>query len=168
MNRKLKSTLSIIFLSTCLLLIFTALGKAGEYKALEDLKSVNTIFDFRDGKPDSALVHIKLVHDTYQDKAIKAVTEKPDFVVIFMDSSVKLLSKNREGFSPEEKKLLEEIDNVITAMSRDGIQMEICLFAANFFGVDPESISPLISRVDNGWISSMGYQAKGYSLVPAF
>ncbi len=116
----------------------------------------------------SALVHIKLVHDSYQAKAIKAVTEKPDFVVIFMDSSVKLLSNSREGFSPEEKKLLEEMDNVITAMSRDGIQMEICMFAANFFGVDPASISPLISRVENGWISSMGYQAKGYSLIPAF
>jgi hypothetical protein len=41
-------------------------------------------------------------------------------------------------------------------------------FAANFFNVDPETISPLISRVDNGWISSIGYQAKGYQLVPVY
>jgi intracellular sulfur oxidation DsrE/DsrF family protein len=168
MNLKLKSTLSVIIFSTCLLLIFTAFGEAGEYKALKDVKSVNTIFDFRDGIPENALVHIKLVHDTYKDETIRAVTEKPDFVVIFMAGSVKLLSNNREGFSPEQKKMLEEMDNVISAMSQDGIQMEICMFASNFFNVDPASVSPLISRVDNGWISSIGYQAKGYTLVPVY
>jgi len=90
-----------------------------------------------------------------------------DFSQKFLPDGISQI--NRFDFlTAEEKKLLEEIDNVITAMSRDGIQMEICLFAANFFGVDPASISPLISRVDNGWISSMGYQAKGYSLIPAF
>jgi intracellular sulfur oxidation DsrE/DsrF family protein len=168
MSIKSKSTLSVIILSACILLIFTAFGTAGDYKALKDVKSVKTVFDFRDEKPDSALVHIKLVHDTYKDKAIKAISEKPDFVVIFMAGSVKLLSNNRNGFSPEEKKLLEEMDSVIEAMAKDGIQLEICMFAADFFGVDPETISPLISRVDNGWISTMGYQAKGYSMVPAF
>jgi intracellular sulfur oxidation DsrE/DsrF family protein len=168
MNIKSKSTVSVIFISACLLLIFTAFSTAGNYQALKDVKSVKTVFDFRDGKPDSALVHIKLVHDTYKDKAIRAVTEKPDFVVIFMAGSVKLLSNNRESFSPEDKKLLEDLDKVITDMANDGIQLEICMFASNFFGVDGASISPLISRVDNGWISSIGYQEQGYTLVPVY
>lgn len=168
MSIKSKSTLSVIILSACILLIFAALGTAGDYKALKDVKSVKTVFDFRDGNPEYALVHIKLLHDTYKDNAIRAVTEKPDFVVVFMASSVKLLSSNREEFSPEHKKMLEEMDNIIAAMSKDGIQMEICMFAANFFGVDPETVSPLISRVDNGWISSIGYQANGYTLVPVY
>jgi hypothetical protein len=42
------------------------------------------------------------------------------------------------------------------------------LYAVNFFGVDPASITSEINRVSNGWISSMGYQAMGFSLVPAF
>lgn len=65
-------------------------------------------------------------------------------------------------------KNVEEMDKVINAMSKDGMQMEICLFAANFFSVDPETISSLISRVNNGWISSIGYQEQGYTLVPVF
>jgi intracellular sulfur oxidation DsrE/DsrF family protein len=168
MNIKFKSKLSVILLSTCLLLIFTAFGTAGNYEALKDVQSVKTVFDFRDGNPEYALVHIKLLHDTYKDNAIRAVTEKPDFVVVFMAGSVKLLSNSREEFSPEQKKMLEEMDSVIEAMAKDGIQMEICMFAANFFGVAPETISPLISRVDNGWISSIGYQAKGYTLIPVY
>lgn len=168
MNIKFKSKLSAILLSACILLTSATMGMAGDYKALKDVQSVKTVFDFRDGNPEYALVHIKLLHDTYKDKAIRDVTDKPDFVVVFMAGSVKLLSNNRESFSPEEIKFLEEMDNVIKAMANDGIRMEICAFAANFFTVDLETVSPLISRVDNGWISSIGYQAKGYTLVPVY
>ncbi|MFO8084423.1 MAG: sulfur reduction protein DsrE [Desulfobacterales bacterium] len=168
MNIKFKSKLSSILLSACILLTSATMGMAGDYKALKDVQSVKTVFDFRDGNPEYALVHIKLLHDTYKDKAIRDVTDKPDFVVVFMAGSVKLLSNNRESFSPEEIKFLEEMDNVIKAMAIDGIHMEICAFAANFFTVDLETVSPLISRVDNGWISSIGYQAKGYTLVPVY
>lgn len=168
MNIKFKSSIWVILLSSVLLMTFTAFGTAGDYQALKNVETVKTVFDFRDGIPESALVHIKLLHDTYKDKAIRDVSAKPDFVVIFMAGSVKLLSSNREAFSTEEKILLEEMDKVITAMSKDGIQMEICLFAANFFSVDPETISPLISRVNNGWISSIGYQEQGYTLVPVY
>lgn len=168
MNIKNKSTLSAGLLLLSILLIVTSVSLAGDYKALKDVKSVKTVFDFRDGIPEYALVHIKLLHDSYKDKAIRAVTDKPDFVVIFMAGSVKLLSNNREGFSTEEIKFLEEMDNVIKAMANDGIRLEICAFAADYFKVDLETVTPLISRVDNGWISSIGYQQQGYALVPIY
>jgi len=156
------------FLVLCLIVpaLSTVLG--GEFKALEGLKSVKTIFDFRDGNPDSALIHLQLVHDTYKDKAIREVDGAPEFAVVFMGGSVKLLSKNRDGFSAQEKKGLAELDRVVSAMVKDGIRLEICMFAAHFFGVDPKSVSPEIHRVPNGWISSLGYQAKGYGLIPVF
>jgi intracellular sulfur oxidation DsrE/DsrF family protein len=166
MNRTSKKI--AVFLS--LFLLFPALSVvSGEgYEALEGLKSIKAVFDFRDGNPGSALVHIKLVHQTYKDKAIRNLTDKPDFVVVFMGSAVKLLSKSKEAFSPDEKKMLDEMEQVISAMSKDGIKLEICMFAVDFFGVSPESLLPEMNRVDNGWISSAGYQAKGYPLVPVF
>jgi intracellular sulfur oxidation DsrE/DsrF family protein len=152
----------------CLLLVFPMSGSAQDYEALKGIQSVKTIFDFRDGIPANALVHIQLIHETYKDDALKKITDQPEFVVVFMDSAVRLLSKNREGFSPEEKTVLTEMDNVISAMAKDGIKLEICAFAANFFGVDLNSISTEIKHVGNGWISSLGYQQQGYSLVPVF
>jgi intracellular sulfur oxidation DsrE/DsrF family protein len=143
-------------------------GWSADYKALEGVQSLKTVFDFRDGVPESALVHIQLVHDTYKDKAIHGSMKKPEFVVIFMASSVKLLSSKRDAFSAEERKALGKMDQVISAMSQDGIRLEVCSFAVNFFGIDLESIAPEIHRVSNGWISSMGYQAQGYSLVPSY
>jgi intracellular sulfur oxidation DsrE/DsrF family protein len=168
MKRKFIPTLTVLFISMGLLLIFSMSGIAQDYEALKGIKSVKTVFDFRDGVPASALVHIKLIHNTYKDDALKKITNKPDFVVVFMGNAVKLLSKNRESFSSDEKKALTDLDNVISGMSKDGVKLEICEFAVNFFGVDPDSITSKINRVNNGWISSSGYQEKGYSLVPVF
>jgi intracellular sulfur oxidation DsrE/DsrF family protein len=94
--------------------------------------------------------------------------KKPAFVVVFMGPSVKLVSKNREGFSPDDHKTLDEIANTLSAMSKDGIKLEICLVAVKVFNVDPASVLPEIKRVGNGWISMAVYQAQGYSLVPVY
>ena len=168
MNSTREKTVTAFFLSIGLLLTLAQAGSSEDYMALEGVQSVKTVFDFRDGVPESALLHIQLVHDTYKDKAIHGNMQKPDFVVVFMAGSVKLLSSKREAFSAGEQEALDKMDQVISAMSKDGIRLEVCKFAVNLFGVDPDSISPEISRVQNGWISAMGYQAKGCSLVPVY
>jgi intracellular sulfur oxidation DsrE/DsrF family protein len=87
---------------------------------------------------------------------------------VFIGPSVKLISKNREGLSPEDQNALDEIADKISAMSKDGIKFEICLVAAKAFNVDPSSVLPEIKRVGNGFISLIGYQAQGFSLVPVY
>ncbi len=157
-----------LFVSTCLIFVAVAQGFGEEYEALKGLKSIKAVFDVRIGNPKSAAGHLKLIHNTYKDKNLMAVTRKPAFAVIFIGPSVKLISKNREGFSPEEQKVLDEIATTIFEMSKDGITLEICLIAAKAFNVDPASVLPGIQHVPNGWVSLIGYEAKGYSLVPAY
>ncbi len=152
----------------CLLAILVVSAGAQEYEALKGVQSVKTIFDFRDGNPDTALVHLQLIHDTYKSPAIRAISAKPEFVVVFMDVSVLVLSKNRKSFSPEERQKLETFDKTILAMAKDGIRLEVCLFAVGSLEVDPASITPEIQRVGNGWITSLGYQQQGYALVPVY
>jgi intracellular sulfur oxidation DsrE/DsrF family protein len=158
------------YLFVAFVLVFIAVGYASaeEYASLKGLKSVRAIFDVRAGSPQSAALQLKLIQDTFKDKSVKAITKKPAFVVVFIGPSVKLISKNREGYSPEDQKLLDEIAGTVSAMAKSGIRVEICLFAAKVFGVDPKSVLPEIKQVGNGWISLIGYQAKGYSLVPAY
>ena len=152
----------------CLSFVVVASGFCEEYEALKGLKSVKAVFDVRIGTPKIAALHLKLIHDTFKDKSIISITKKPAFVVEFIGPSVKLVSKNRDGFSPEDQKVLDEIAGTVSAMVKSGIRLEICLVAAQVFGVDPGSILPGIRHVPNGWISLIGYQAKGYSLVPAY
>jgi len=168
MKRESKAMMISLFLSICLLLVAVANGFGKEYEALKGLKSVKAVFDVRAGNPKSAALSLKVIHQTYQDKNITAVTKNPAFAVVFIGPSVKLISKNREGFSPEEQNILDEIASTISQMSKEGIKLEICLIAAQVFGVDPASVLPEIKHVGNGWVSLIGYQAKGYSLVPAY
>ncbi len=168
MKRESRMIIIGLFLSACLILVPVAQGFGKEYEALKGLKSIKAVFDVRISNPKNAALQLKLVHDTYKDSNILAVTKKPAFVVIFMGPSVKLISKNKEGFSPEEQNGLDQIASIISEMSKDGIKLEICLFAAKVFNVDPASVLPGIKHVPNGWVSLIGYEAKGYSLVPAY
>lgn len=169
MKKNAKTIITSLFILVCLLSAAAVNVSGEEYgAALKGLKSIKAVFDVRLSNPNSAALHLKLIHQTFKDKNIMAITKKPAFVVVFIGPSVKLISKNREGFSPEEQKKLDEIAATISEMSKDGIRMEICLVAAKVMGVDPESVLPEIKHINNGWISVIGYQAKGYSLVPAY
>ena len=164
MKRKIITLLNLFIAISLLCAVSTV--SAEEYKAMKGIKSAKAVFDERISNPKSAAFNLNVIHQTYKELA--AMKKNPVFVVVFIGPSVKLISKNREGFSPEDQKSLDEIANTISAMSKDGINLEICLVAAKVFNVDPASVLPEIKRVGNGWISMIGYQARGYSLVPVY
>jgi intracellular sulfur oxidation DsrE/DsrF family protein len=157
-----------IVVASVFMLAVVGSASAATYESLAGMKSVKAIFDVRAANAKSAAVQIKLIHDTYKDQGIRAVSKKPLFVVAFMGPSVKLLSKDKQGFSAEDQKLMDDIAQTVQAMAKDGIKLEVCDFASKVFGVDPASILPEIKHVPNGWISLIGYQARGYSIVPVY
>jgi len=162
-RRKILLVSLVVFFLVFLCLSFTS---AEQYEGMKGVNNANVIFDMRDGIPKIAAVHIKLIHDTYRQ--LVAMNKNPVFVVVFIGSAVKLISSNRAEFSAEEQEYLKEIADTISKMSKDGIDFEVCLAAVNYFGVDQASIQSEIKKVPNGWISEIGYQARGYSLVPVY
>jgi len=157
----------VVSLAAVFLVLSTlSFALAEEYDAMKEVHSVNAIFDMRDGNHQTAIIHLNLIHDTY--KELVAMKKNPVFAVVFMASAVKLISTDHRGFNAEEQKSLKEIAGIISKMSKVGIRVEVCLFAVKVFGVEPASILPEIERVGNGWISEIGYQARGYSLVPVY
>jgi intracellular sulfur oxidation DsrE/DsrF family protein len=167
MERKSRVIVSIVIASVFIPAVVGS-AFAAAYESLAGQKSVKAIFDVRVSSAKSAALQIKVIHETYKDQGIRAVSKKPSFVVAFMGPSVKLLSKDRQGFSAEDQKSMDEIAQTVQAMAKDGIKLEICDFASKVFGVDPASILPEIKHVPNGWVSVIGYQARGYSLVPVY
>ena len=153
---------------TAFFLVLSSLSYAlaEEYDAMKGVNSVNVMFDMRDGNLETAIIHLNLIHDTY--KELVAMKKNPIFVVVFMAGAVKLISTDHSGFKAEEQRFLEEISSIISTMSKAGIRVEVCAFALKVFGVEPASILSEIERVENGWISEIGYQARGYSLVPVY
>jgi intracellular sulfur oxidation DsrE/DsrF family protein len=167
-KREARIMANSLILLLILSLIAAAAGFCQEYESLKGLESVKAVFDVRIGNPKSAALHLKLIQETFKDKTIMSITQRPVFAVVFIGPSVKLISKKRDSFSPEDQKSLDEIAGTVSAMVKSGMRLEICLIAAHVFGVDPASVLPGIKHVPNGWVSLIGYQAKGYSLVPAY
>ena len=163
-NRKkiLVASVAVFFL----VLSSISFAWAEEYDAMKGVNSVNVIFDMRDGIPQSAVIHLNLILDTYNE--LVAMKKNPAFTVVFMATAVKLISSDTSGFSAGDQSTIKEIPRIISRMSNAGIRVEVCTFAAKLFGVDLDSILPEIEQVSNGWISEIGYQARGYALVPVY
>jgi intracellular sulfur oxidation DsrE/DsrF family protein len=166
MKRSSEKSLVSVFFTVFMLLLTAGNTFSEEYSTLKGLKSVKAVFDFELGNPQSALVHLKVIDQTFKDKNITKLRNKPYFTVIFIGPSVKLVSKNTSGFNAEEQKVLDEFANTLSQMAKAGIKFEICLVAVKILGVEPSTILPEIKQVGNGWISLIGHQAKGYAIVP--
>ena len=167
MKKKLSWYSGLFIILGALFLTVTA-ASAADYDSLQGLKSFNAVVDMRSGKAKSLATQLGLIHQMYKDANVRKVTDKPDFVIVFIGPAVKLVSTNTEGFSAEDKESMVKIAGTISAMAKDGIKFEICLFAVDLLGVDRASILPEIKHVPNGWISLVGYQHMGYGLVPVY
>lgn len=161
-----KISIACIFFTVCLLMVSAGNSFSEEYNSLKGLKSAKAVFDFELGNPQMALIHLQVIDQTFKDKNLQISGKKPNIVVVFLGPSVKLVSKNQSGFTAEEQKILNEFANTLSKMAKDGIKFEICLLAVKILGVDPSTILPEIKQVGNGWISLIGYESKGYALVP--
>jgi len=160
---------SLHFLTVVTVVLFLAVSAgpaiSGEYKALNGVTKIKAVFDVSLGSAKTAPGVFWAVRNAYNDQAIKALPEKPEIAVVFHGPVVKLITSNREGFSPEESKALDEFADMIRQMKAEGVTFEVCLYAAKVMGIDPATILPEIDHVGNGYISVIGYQAQGYSVV---
>lgn len=136
-----------------------------EYEAMQGVTSVNTVFDFRIGHPEVMLDHLNLIHSMKSDPGMVIDGRRPEIVLVFIGPSVNLISTDYTGASAEH---LNAIAEKISAMDADGVKFEVCMTAAHALEVEPDSILPEVEQVGNGWISLIGYQHNGYSMVADF
>lgn len=91
---------------------------------------------------------------------------KPDLIVAFRGGAVRLVSSNRTGFSTDEREDLGHADELIRELAQQGVRFEACAIATRLFHVDNASINPDVKVVGNTFISLIGYQARGYAVIP--
>ena len=129
-------------------------------EALSGLTSVRAIYDVRT-KDEKALQFIfTVIRDTYDETVQQDV--KARYVVSMRGPTVKLLVRSRHGDAEVQEKTV----SMINQLNQRGIRLEACGYALNLFGVEPEDLSAGIVTVGNSLNSLIGYQVKGYALVP--
>jgi len=139
---------------------------AGGYEnALKDVKGVKVVFNVSLGNPVFSNAVFWAVRNVYQDETIKTLPEKPQVAVVFHGGAVKLLSSDYSGFDKKDYGEIEKFQDTLRQMKKEGVTLEVCMYAVKVMGVDPATLMPEIDQVGNGFISVVGYQSQGYSVV---
>jgi intracellular sulfur oxidation DsrE/DsrF family protein len=139
---------------------------AGGYdNALKGVKNYDAVFEVSQGNPKIANLVFWAVKNAYEADEVKALSGTPNVVIVFHGPVVKLLSSDRSPFNSAEWAEVEKFQETLRQMKEDGVTLEVCLYAAKVLGVDKASIMPEVDRVDNGFVSVVGYQMQDYAVV---
>ena len=154
-----------VLLITILLSPVTILAnQLTDANALKGLKTVKVICDVNVGDPKLLLRRIELIDETYTQLFDAGI--KPSFVVAFRGPATKYITRGNEYVSPEHYTIKKEIQGWIAQFHENGFSLEQCAIAARAQKVSYGDVLPQITVVQNGYISIVAYQNRGYALLP--
>lgn len=164
MLRQLFSCIALLFY-----LLFSQLAAAAptapnDQLALAGLQTGKAVFDVTTKDPARLLFTVKVIEETWEGMKSQGVT--PDFVISFRGGSLPLLRAHPESMSERDEALLREVRERLNGMQDHLTRKEACNVAGRLFKVTPDQLASGIHMVGNSLISLIGYQNKGYAIVP--
>ena len=141
--------------------------KPTDADALRDINEGKVVWDVTVGSPIKLLLLMKVIEETYDDLVRQDV--KPDMIFTFHGPVVKLISSEPLDLTLDEEEAHEEVLDLLRKFSqKPGVKMESCSVAARLLGIDNDTIMPEVKPVGNTFVSLIGYQKKGYALIPIY
>jgi len=145
-------------------LVVQATDEVNDSDALHGVTATKAIFDMHVSKPGEFLLFLKVIKQTHEDLVRQG--QVPNFIIAFRGSSIRFITSENWSFSEEDQQKLEKAAVLIEELKGHGVKLEACSIASRLFKVDPKTYLPGVKPVGNTFVSLIGYQAKGYSLVP--
>ena len=133
--------------------------------ALDGVSNTNAVFDVSPGGK-RLLAQLNVINKTYEQ--LVAFGHKPKFVLAFRGGATKFLTKDDKYVPEKELAIKKKVQKKIKEFEELGATMELCGIAAKGNRVDLDDFLPGIEVVANGYISVIGYQSRGYNLVPIY
>jgi len=141
-----------------------AADKENDADALHGAVATKAVFDVRVTKPEKLGFFLQVIGQTHDDLVRQG--QVPEFVVAFRGPAVRFITSENWSFSVEDQQYIEKSAVAIAELKDRGVKFEACSIAAGLFRVDRETYLPAIKPVGNSFVSLIGYQSKGYGLVP--
>jgi intracellular sulfur oxidation DsrE/DsrF family protein len=164
MKRRLSVLVTALF---CLLVLNLPLAKAAavidDSNALKGVQTTKALFDISLGDAESLELYLEVIQQTHDDLIRQG--QKPDFVIVFRGSSVRLINSETWSYSEEDQERLKKSSAMLAKLKGEGANIEACSIATKLFKVDNATILPDIRVVSNTFVSLIGYQEQGYRLV---
>ncbi|PLX74520.1 MAG: hypothetical protein C0615_09200 [Desulfuromonas sp.] len=165
-QKKVSRHIGWLVLAAIFVVLTVSPGVTAEYdNALKGVKGYDAIFEVSQGNPKVANIVFWAIRNAYQVDEVKALKGDPKIAIVFHGPAVKLISSDKSHFNGAEWAEVEKFQKMLKEMKKDGVTMEVCLYAAEVMGVDKKTIIPEIDHVGNGFVSVIGYQMQGYAVV---
>ncbi|WP_298135530.1 hypothetical protein [Acidiferrobacter sp.] len=132
--------------------------------ALAGLHVAKGIFLVNVRKPIAVAHLIRVIGLTARE--LRAQKVAPRLIVVFIGPDVAFLTRNRRGIPYTEERTVATIQKEIAGLARQGIRFQACGVALHGMDVRPSALIAPVTPVENGFISVIGYQEKGYALIP--
>lgn len=133
--------------------------------ALAGLKEAKIAFDVTTGDSKRLLNVLNTIDETRQSLMKQGVT--PHIVLAFRGPATRLVQTDETKIKPEDrdnaKKIAAKLKELRKAPGVDSFEQ--CSVAVRQQETKVENVLPEVKVVGNGWISLMGYQAKGYAYI---
>lgn len=150
-----------------LLVLFPSILYAGDpddKQALAGLTSVKIVCDVNVGEAKMLLRRLELIDETYSQLIDAGVT--PTVVVAFRGGASRFVTRGVKYVDAGDAGIKKEIQGWVDQFSQHGFRLEQCAIAAKAYEVDPADFLPTVTVVQNGYISIVAYQARGYAFLP--
>ena len=155
----------LMFTVTFLALTYTSALAEGYGNALKGVRTFDAVYEVSQGDPKVANVIFWAIRDSYETPEVRAFSKAPNIAIVFHGPAVKLISSDKTFFTGSDAEEVGKFHETLRQMKKDGVTMEVCLYAAKVLGVDKATIIPEIDQVANGFVSVIGYQMQGYAVV---
>ena len=150
-----------------LLLLLPSLLYAGDLDdkhALADLTSVKIVCDVNVGEAKLLLRRLELIDETYSQLIDAGVS--PTIVVAFRGGASRYVPNGDKYVSAEDAAIKKEVQGRLVQFKQHGFRLEQCAIAAKAWKVDQADFVPAVTVVQNGYISLVAYQSRGYAFLP--
>jgi intracellular sulfur oxidation DsrE/DsrF family protein len=138
---------------------------AADDNPIAGLKDAKVAFDITAGEPGRLLNILNTIDETREGFAKHGVT--PHFVLAFRGPATLLTQTDLSRLKPEDRETAVKIAAKLKQLrGAAGIErLDQCSIAMRGQKVDKAQVNPDVSVVENGWITLVGYQAKGYAYI---
>ena len=162
---KMKNLL-LLMLGMALLPFAAVAGQPDDAAALEGVERGKVVFDINNSSASSLNLYLAVIRETHDDLVRQGV--EPDILLAFRGPAVTLVSTDRERLDLTDFDALDQIADHIEDLQMLGVRMEGCGVATRLFQIDNQTLLDGIVPVGNTFVSLIGYQARGYAVIPIY
>ncbi|MDJ0783544.1 MAG: hypothetical protein QNJ22_16325 [Desulfosarcinaceae bacterium] len=138
---------------------------AADSSALQGLKSVRWVCDVTIGDGELLLRRMQLLDTTYSQLIDAGIT--PTVVVVFRGPASRFITRGETVYlTAADRKFKREMREWVEAFSDLGFVLEQCAIAADAQKIKPTDFLPQVTLVDNGFVSLVAYQNRGFAFLP--